>query len=49
MHSSIFSSFVAQVTVETIFADLAKNKLIEIAVNPDTPDHAISELFAQII
>lgn len=46
---SIPRTKVAQVTVETLFADAAKNKLIEIVVNPDTPDRAIAELFDQIV
>ncbi len=46
---SIPRTKVAQVTVEALFADAAKNKLIEIAVNPDTPDRAIAELFDQIV
>jgi uncharacterized protein YbjT (DUF2867 family) len=46
---SIPRTKVAQVTVESLFVDAAKNKLIEIAVNPDTPDRTIAELFDQVV
>jgi len=46
---SIPRTKVAEVTVETLFADAAKNKVIEIVINPDTPDHVIAELFNQIV
>ncbi|BBC25509.1 SDR family oxidoreductase [Pseudanabaena sp. ABRG5-3] len=39
---------VAQVTVEALFEDTAKNKLVEIVVNADTPDRPIAELFAKV-
>lgn len=45
---SIPRNKVAQVTVEALFADKAKNKLVEIVVNADTPDRPIAELFATV-
>lgn len=45
---SIPRTKVAQVTVDTLFEDNAKNKLVEIVVNADTPDRPIAELFATV-
>lgn len=45
---SIPRTKVAQVTVDTLFEDNAKNKLVEIVVNTDTPDRPIAELFATV-
>ena len=45
---SIPRTKVAQVTVEALFEDAAKNKLLEIVVGADRPDHPISELFAKV-
>jgi len=45
---SIPRTKVAQVTVDALFEDTAKNKLVEIVVNADTPDRPISELFATV-
>ncbi|MFN9610481.1 MAG: SDR family oxidoreductase [Pseudanabaena sp.] len=45
---SIPRTKVSQVTVEALFEDNAKNKLVEIVVNADTPDRPIAELFATV-
>jgi uncharacterized protein YbjT (DUF2867 family) len=45
---SIPRTKVAQVTVEALFEDAAKNKLIEIVVGADSPDRPIAELFAKV-
>ncbi len=39
---------VAQVTVEALFTEAAKNKLVEIVVNADIADRPIAELFANV-
>ncbi|MFN5613222.1 MAG: SDR family oxidoreductase [Pseudanabaena sp.] len=45
---SIPRTKVAQVTVEALFEDAAKNKLVEIVVGADHPDRPISQLFAKV-
>ncbi|MCA6545530.1 MAG: SDR family oxidoreductase, partial [Pseudanabaena sp. M114S2SP2A07QC] len=45
---SIPRTKVAQVTVEALFEDAAKNKLVEIVVGADRPDRPISQLFAKV-
>lgn len=45
---SIPRTKVAEVTVEALFADAAKNKLVEIVVNADIADRPIAELFANV-
>ncbi|PZO43762.1 MAG: epimerase [Pseudanabaena frigida] len=45
---SIPRTKVAQVTVEALFEDTAKNKLVEIVTKADTPDRPIAELFAKV-
>jgi hypothetical protein len=45
---SIPRTKVAQVTVEALFEDTAKNKLVEIVVGTDSPDLPISKLFAKV-
>ncbi|GBO55727.1 hypothetical protein APA_3878 [Pseudanabaena sp. lw0831] len=45
---SIPRTKVAQVTVEALFEDAAKNKLVEIVVGADSPDLPIAELFAKV-
>jgi len=45
---SIPRTKVAQVTVDAMFEDAAKNKLVEIVIGADSPDRLISELFAKV-
>ncbi|MCE2887667.1 MAG: SDR family oxidoreductase [Pseudanabaena sp.] len=45
---SIPRTKVAQVTVEALFEDAAKNKLVEIVVGAARPDRPISQLFAKV-
>ncbi|WP_103670448.1 SDR family oxidoreductase [Pseudanabaena sp. BC1403] len=45
---SIPRTKVAQVTVEALFEDAAKNKLVEIVVGADSPDSPIAGLFAKV-
>ena len=45
---SIPRTKVAQVTVEALFEDAAKNKLVEIVVGADSPDRPMVELFAKV-
>ncbi|PZV16824.1 MAG: epimerase [Pseudanabaena sp.] len=45
---SIPRTKVAQVTVEALFEDAAKNKLVEIVVGADSPDLPIAKLFAKV-
>jgi uncharacterized protein YbjT (DUF2867 family) len=45
---SIARTKVAQVTVEALFEDAAKNKLVEIVTQANTPDRPIAELFASV-
>jgi uncharacterized protein YbjT (DUF2867 family) len=45
---SIPRTKVAQVTVEALFEDAAKNKLVEIVVGADSPDRPLTELFAKV-
>jgi uncharacterized protein YbjT (DUF2867 family) len=45
---SIPRTKVAQVTVEALFEDAAKNKLVEIVVGADSPDRPMTELFAKV-
>ncbi|MDJ0674941.1 MAG: NAD(P)H-binding protein [Calothrix sp. MO_167.B42] len=40
---------VAQVCVEALFAEVAKNKIVEIVANPDAPEKNFPELFAGVI
>jgi len=45
---SIPRTKVAQVTVDALFEESAKNKLVEIVVQADTPELPIAELFAKV-
>jgi uncharacterized protein YbjT (DUF2867 family) len=45
---SIPRTKVAKVTVEALFEDAAKNKLVEIVVGADSTDHPIADLFAKV-
>ena len=45
---SIPRTKVAQVTVEALLTEAAKNKLVEIVVNADIADRPIAELFANV-
>jgi cation transport ATPase len=45
---SIPRTKVAQVTVEALFEETAKNKLVEIVIKAEESDRPISELFAKV-
>jgi uncharacterized protein YbjT (DUF2867 family) len=39
---------VAQVCVEALFQDEARNKIVEVVAKPEAPDHSIPDLFATV-
>jgi cation transport ATPase len=45
---SIPRTKVAQVTVEALFEETAKNKLVEIVIKAEESDRPIAELFAKV-